>query len=434
MMKRIVPIFGWLAGAVFMVPSAGLGISDSYDSGFYTRGIDAASYMDQGGAVIDPFYIPATTGALLPRVSLAVTHEDNIFLDAKGTNQGTSVTLVPGLLAIWGRPTGNHLYADYGLIIPVYESVKELNDRPSHMLRLGSVYGTGKSQVQGQLGYSQREDVDAVVGARVAKQDFTGDLSVEHRISGKSSVGMQGRVEKHDFDAEDYADYNRYYGAGRLYHRATPKSQVFIQAGIGRDDPRETKDSALGADFYDLSLGVRGKQSPKFNATGRVGYMWRSYDEERRENLEHWIASLRAESSPFGLTTFTGELYADVRPAIDSKETDVVDQGVIGTVSRRMFIERLRGNASATFGRIDYSGKRQAGASAGGEGDRIYDGRSDNYWGFSLGVDWWTRDRFSVGLAYSYIQREGSQNADSATQEATSYEYGRWTLRASWNY
>ena len=65
---------------------------------------------------------------------------------------------------------------------------------------------------------------------------------------------------------------------------------------------------------------------------------------------------------------------------------------------------------------------------------RVFDGRSDDYWGFSLGLDWWTRQHCSFGLAYSYQQRDGSREADAETQETTSYEYGRWIFRASWNY
>ncbi len=425
-MKHAVAILACLAGAAVAVPSAGWAADDGYAAGFFTRGVDAASYIDQGGAVIDPFYVPAKTGALLPRVSLAMSHEDNVFLDPTNETAGTSIQLVPGLLAIWGRPAGNHVYADYGLILPVYESEEELSDRPSHLLRLGSVYRTGKSQIQGQVGYRQLEDVDTVVGARVAKRDVLGDLGVEHRISGKSSAGLQGRVEMHEFDAENYLDYNRYYGAGRLYHRVSPKSQAFVQGGLGRDDPREDGPRAA-TDFYDLSLGVRGKQSPKFNTAGRVGYMWRTYDDEFRNDFAHWIASLKAESAPFGFTTFSGELYADIRPAIDADATDVVDQGVTLGAARRLFSERLRGNASATFGQIDYSG---ASAAEGGS----QDGRTDRYWGFSVGVDWWSKERFSVGLAYSYMRRDGNVDGDPEAQDSTSYEQGRWNLRASWNY
>ena len=426
-MKRAVAILVGLVGAAFAVPSAGWAADDGYAAGFFTRGVDAASYIDQDGAVIDPFYMPVrTTGALLPRVSLSISREDNVFLSPSNGTPNTSIALAPGLLTILGRPTGNHLYADYGMIVPVYESEEDVSDRPSHLLRLGSVYRTGKSQIQGQVGYRLLEDVDTVVGARVAKRDVLGDLGVEHRISGKSSAGLQGRVEMHEFDAENYLDYNRYYGAGRLYHRVSPKSQAFVQGGLGRDDPREDGPRAA-ADFYDLSLGVRGKQSPKFNAAGRVGYMWRTYDDESRDDFAHWISSLKAESSPFGLSTFSGELYADIRPAIDSDATDVVDQGVTLGAARRLFSERLRGNASATFGQIDYSG---ASAAEGGS----QDGRTDRYWGFSLGADWWSKERFSVGLAYSYMRRDGNVDGDPEAQDSTSYEQGRWSLRASWNY
>ena len=434
-MKRVVLICSWLAGAGLAAPAACFAVSDNFASGFYTRGVDAAAYIDQGGAVIDPFYVPVQRLFLLPRVSLAVSHEDNVFLDPVEETRGTSVDLAPGLLAIWGRPGDNHVYADYGLNIPIYESVNELNPDPSHMLRLGSVYSTGKSSVQGELGYRiLEEDVDATVGARVTKQDLFGNLNAEHRISGKSSVGGVGRVEVHLFDDDQYGDYNRYYGGGRLYHRITPKSHGFVQAGLGRDDPQDEAFDANGADFYDLSLGVRGKQSPKFNSSGRVGYMWRTYDEESRENYGNWIASLRAESNPFGLTLFTGELYADIRPSIDANGIDTLDQGVVLTAARRMFIERLRGNVSVTVGQIDYSGQSQAGTGAEGQDPLVYGGRSDTYWGFSLGVDWWTKSQFSIGLAYSYMNREGSQSGDQAAQEATSYEAGRFTLRASWNY
>ena len=426
-MKRAVAILVGLVGAAFAVPSAGWAADDGYAAGFFTRGVDAASYIDQGGAVIDPFYMPVrTTGALLPRVSLSISREDNVFLSPSNGTPNTSIALAPGLLTILGRPTGNHLYADYGMIVPVYESEEDVSDRPSHLLRLGSVYRTGKSQIQGQVGYRLLEDVDTVVGARVAKRDVLGDLGVEHRISGKSSAGLQGRVEMHEFDAENYLDYNRYYGAGRLYHRVSPKSQAFVQGGLGRDDPREDG-PRTAADFYDLSLGVRGKQSPKFNAAGRVGYMWRTYDDESRDDFAHWISSLKAESSPFGLSTFSGELYADIRPAIDSDATDVVDQGVTLGAARRLFSERLRGNASATLGRIDYSG-------VGGPEDGGRDGRSDRYWGFSLGVDWWSKKQFSVGLAYSYMRRDGNVEGDPEARDSTSYEQGRWNLRASWNY
>lgn len=426
MKRRAWTILICMAGAVAAWPAVGRAADDAYVSGFYTRGVDAATYIDQGSAVGDPYYVPVQTGALLPRVTLAATRDDNVFLDPTNATVGTSLELMPGLLAIWGRPAGNHVYADAGLILPLYESDENVGEDPSLLLRLGSVVRTGKSQLQGQFGFRRLEDADTVVGARLAKQDWFGDLNGEHRISGKSSAGALARFERHEFDEENYLDYDRYYGAGRLYHRVSAKSETFFQGGIGRDDPRAA-DSAAAADFYDLSLGVRGKQSPKFNSSGRVGYMWRTYDEPSRADYAHWIASLRAESSPFGLTTFSGEVHADVRPAVDAEDADAVDQNVVLGASRRLFTERLRGTVSGTLGQIDYSGGPAE--DAGG-----WDGRTDRYWGFSVGADWWSKERFSIGVAYSYMRRDGSVDGDAAAQEATSYEQGRWTARASWNY
>lgn len=418
---------GW-AVALFIAPVAGMAASGSYAAGFYTRGVEAAYAMDQGGAILDPFYASLAGVEWLPRVTLAVGREDNVFLEPDEPTAGTTLSLVPGLLALWGRPSGNHVYADYGLILPLYESEQELDESPSHLLRLGAIYRTGKSQVDGQVGFRRLEDVDATVGARVAKQDFFGDVGVEHRISGKTSIGALGRAERHEFDEETYADYDRLYAAGRIYRRATAKSQAFLQAGVGRDDPREAADAALATDFYDLSLGVRGKQSPKFSMAGRIGYMWRSYGDEDRADYDNWIASLRAESTPFGLATFSGELTSDIRPAIDASSLDLADQSLVGSVSRRLFMERLRGNASVTVGRIEYSGR-----SASAETPTLA-GRTDDYWGFALGVDWWTRQNFSLGVEYAYTQRNGDPDADASGRDADSYELGRWTVRASWNY
>ena len=401
--------------------------ADRYGDGFYTRGVDTAMYMDQGGAVLDPFYLPAKKWAFFPRATLTLTHEDNLFLDPEEPTDGTTVRLVPGLLAIWGRPSDNHLYADYGLSIPVYESEQELDDRPSHMLRLGVVYRTGKSQANLQGGFRHVEEVDANLGARVAKRDLFADLSAEHRVTGKSSLGALARAERHDFDAESYIDYDRYYGAARYYRRVSAKSQLFLQGGLGRDEPRTAGGEANAADFADLSLGLRGKQSPKFHVGGRAGVMWRWYDAADRADSEHWIAALNAESTPFGLTTFTAELQADVRPAVDAAGVDAIDRALIVGASRRLFMERLRGTVSVTFGQIEYSGGGTAVTA--GESVEVADGQTDDYWGFTAGLDFWTRQKFSLGAAYSYMDRtSGSDDGEG------SYEYGRWTLRASWNY
>jgi len=408
--------------------------NDYYTANFYSRGTDAASDIDRGDDEFEPFYIPVTDWSILPRVTLTATRDDNLFLDAQGTEDGTVVDLIPGVMAIYGRPDHNHLYADYGSIIPLYNSSDLLDDNPSHMLTLGGVYQTGKSQIQGRAGYRRLESLNTLVGARILKEDWIGDVEVEHRLTSKSSASIVGAVELHEFDDPEYVDYQRTYGAGRFYHRMTARSEAFVQGGVGRDDLDTKPDDFGDADFFDLSVGVRGKPSPKTSASGRVGHMWRKMDSAELNDVDDWIASLAGEANPFGLTTFSTELYSDIRPAINSAGSTTIDQRLSVGLMRRLFTERLRGNASVFLGVTDYQGPVAAPARFSESDPLVYDGREDQYWGYALGLDWWAQKNLSFGLAYSYVQNEGSQETGSESTDRTSYDSGRWTFRTSWNY
>lgn len=433
MNHRIAMLSGAVCAAVLMVAWSAAARTDYYTSGFYTRGSDAAAYIDQGGSIMDPFYLPVQEWSLLPRMTLTATRDDNIFLNAENEEDATTIDFIPGLLFIYGRPDRNHLYADTGMIIPVYDSSDELDQDPSYLLTLGGVYDTGRSQLTGRGGYRRAENVDTLVGARIVKEDYLANLGVEHRVSSKSSVGANGSFEWNEYDNDAYYDYNRYYGSGRAYHRATAKSDVFVQAGAGRDDVDAPADAG-DVDFVDLSLGVRGKQSPKTSVSGRVGYMWRQYIEGDRDDVNDWIAGIGAETIPFGFTTFTADLTADIRPAINSLGTSAINHRLTLGVNRRLFIERLRGNVSVYYGQVQYEGDINQPADPNDRTDLVYDGREDDYWGYSIGVDWWTVKNVSLGLAYSYAENNGSENGTAEEQELTSYDSGRWILRISWNY
>jgi len=230
-------------------------------------------------------------------------------------------------------------------------------------------------------------------------------------------------------------DYRRYYGAGRFYYRITPKSDGFAQAGAGRDD-LDTGASRRGdADFYDLSLGVRGKQSVKTSMSGRIGYRWRRPIEDGFRDVNHYIAALRGETTPLGLSTFSAEWSADIRPAISQAGYSAVDQRLTAGVSRRIISERLRGQASLFYGMVDYYGAEGRPADVREEDvPRVFDGREDDYWGYSLGLDAWMRRHFSMGISYAYFENRGGRGGSAEDRGRASYGTERWGLRASWNY
>lgn len=428
---------GWTFAAVSAVVFALTARTDAddYTSGFYTHGAETAAYLDTGDPVFDPFYMPVRRLAVVPRVTLEATRDDNLFMNAGDeTSAGTVVNLAPGLLAIRGRPSDDHLYADYGSIIRVYDSSERLQDKPSHLLTFGGVYRTARSDLEGRAGYRRLENVDTVEGARILKQDYILNLALDWRLSAKTSAGLLTNLERHNFDASRYTDYDRYYGAARVYYDVSRRSQIFAQGGLGRDNLDTGATDFGDADFRDVSAGVRGKPTPKTSATGRAGYMWRTYDDERIDDIEHWIASLYGDVSPFGVSTFWSELGADIRPVISSAGAATIDRRLSVGVRRRLLSERLRGQGSVFAGRVDYRGLIAAPVEGMEDITASPQQRNDEYWGFLVGADWWTRHHLSCGLTYSYIENDAYSGASSELKRAHAYEAGRWTLRCSWNY
>ncbi len=406
---------------------------DIYTEGFFTHGVRTGYYLDTNDPIYDPIYVPLERWSIVPRATLTATWEDNLFLSAR-KERGTVIRLVPGALLIWGRPEGNHLYFDTGAVFLVHDSSDRLDDKPTYMLTLGGVYQTLKSQVSARGGYRRLEDADLQVGARIVKEDYTANAGVDHRLSAKTTAGVVGGVELHRFDSGAYVDYDRAYGGARLYKELTAMSELFVQGGMGRDDVDSGAGGFGDADFYDAAVGIRGKPTPKTSATGRVGYQWRTFDAPELEDIEHWTASIGAETNPRGFTTFSTELLADIRPAIGSAGSTSIDQRWAGSISRRLFVERLRGRASIFVGRVDYRSPAKEPRPSEPVSGLIYDRRRDEYWGYSLGLDWWIRQNFSLGLNYAYVENSAARNADELIQRESSYDSGVWSLRLSWNY
>jgi len=408
---RNIRLFASVTGCLLLAAHVGAR-PDSYTSGFYTRGSDEASYIDQGG-VIDPLYISRKNWALIPRLTFEVQRDSNYYMNSQNEKVSTSMNLYPGAMLIYGRPDHNHLYADAELGLPLHHSMSAQEDGLSYVLRTGGAYKTGKTRILGRIGHRRNEYSDTLAASRVLNRNVVGNLSLEHRVSLKSSLGMNGQMEFHDFDSEDYLNYRRYYVAGRFFRRMTAKSEWFIQTGAGRDLLDKSSKGLYGnALFYDLSVGMRGKPSPKTSVSGRVGYRLRRYDDSSISEVRSWIADIGAEATPFGLSTFSADLIADIRPDITATGDSAVDHRLTLGVTRRLFTERLRGNASVQYGTVDYYGT----------GNRL----DDDYWGYNLGLDWWTRRHLSFGLLYSYVEREGS--------ESTAYDSSQVTFRMSWNY
>ena len=412
---------------------------DAYTSGFYTRGMEATDFMDRDDSILAPFYQPLPRRwALLPRITVTASYEDNPTLSTDDPEDTTTVYVVPGLMLVYGQRQRNHLYLDGGLIIPVHTQSGDVSEEVSYLLAAGGVFRFGKSSLSSRLGYRQMENVDTLVGARMVRRDYTGSLSGERRVSRKFSVGAMANAIRFDFDDDArYTDYWRYYGAGQVYYQLNPRNDVYLQGGMGQDRMDGSDAAQLGdADFHDVSIGLRGRQTPKTTLAGRLGYRWREARNVDGLSSDHYIAALEASTSPMGVSVFRAEWQADIRPAVSSIGFSTVDQRGTFAVHRRVVTDRLRGQASLFVGQVDYTGPAESGDGRAAEGGvvPVYDGRQDQYWGYSLGLDWWTHYNFSFGISYSYFENDGARNGSGDVQALTSYDSSRWGLRASWNY
>jgi hypothetical protein len=146
---------------------------DYYTSGFYTRGANAAFYVDQGGE-LDPFYIPVQSWTVLPRVTLEAQGGHSSVAE----DESMSLSLIPGVLFMYGRPEHNHLFVDASASLPLAESGSGADGLMDYVITLGGVKKTGKSQIYGRLGHRRLESTDAVLGDRVAEVDYTGDVGI----------------------------------------------------------------------------------------------------------------------------------------------------------------------------------------------------------------------------------------------------------------
>jgi hypothetical protein len=411
-----------LANSVFGIDS---GFQD-YSSGYYTRGLDTATYLEQPGGIINPFYVPAKDWSIVPRLTLTATWDDNLYLSSDDPESAGLIEVIPGALLMFGLAQHNYLFIDAGIIYSAYDSTDQLANRANYMLTLGAVYRTGKSVLSANAGYRRSENADTVIGERIVKSDYVFDAGIEHELTAKSSGQLSAGIELNNYERGGLSDYTREYVSTRLYHRVTEVSDIYGEVGVGRDDVDAEGDRG-DVDFVDATIGFRGRQSAKLAVNGNLGYQWRSPKESGRDDVNHWISSLGFQGNPFGFTTIYGNIDTRLTPAINSLGQTIIDQRYTLGLNRRLFTNRLRGNASAFIGTIDYEGV-PVDVSAKNLN------RSDDYMGYNLGLDYFTVHNLSFGLSYSYFENKGNQRATAGERERTAYDSSRWVLRASWNY
>lgn len=368
--------------------------------------------------------------AFYPYAQAMAVYDDNIFLNSYDKKSEAYTVFSPGIMVVYGSARKNYLYMDYSAD---FTSLQEFNNDAfdGQTLKTGGRFSNARSQFGASYQYQEIRDVDVVAGTRLKQDTSTAEVEYDNRVSSKSSLGVRGLYSLHTFAESGYSAYSDYSVAGRFGWQMMPRAWLTARAGHGWVDMHEERDAYGSAQYDELALGVSGRPRARLETSGDVGVQRRYFESESLDDIVQWVGSIRVAGEPFGRTRVWVAGSAVLRPAIQADGYTALDKRIEPGISRSLFTERLVGGCSVFWGQTDYMG------SGSGEGDpRVYDGRHDDHWGFNANLDWWIGRYWSVGIGYSYIKND-SQADDELTMgegvDPSSYEAGRWMLRAAFN-
>jgi len=363
-----------------------------------------------------------------PHFGIWAGYDDNVYLDEGEEVDDVFITLAPGLMLIYGNPSHNYVSVNYTLELPRYIDESDANYE-SHHLSTDLHYESAKHTYHLADRFMKTEVKDVEIGERVEKTQNVLSADIERILSSKTSIGIQGLHEIHDYTRDAYIDYYEYRAGGRFYYRITPKTDIFADIGYGWVDldplssgsitesmglPDNYSSSYGDAEYQEASLGARGKITKKTVMTGRVGFHRREFDDDI-ETIDDWIASLDM------LTRFSSrfqggfEVSRRLFPWLTVPGNTSVSTTLNPYIRYQLWRNRISLSGSVAYSMVEFY-------DAEGELDR-----EDEYWEYVGIIDWKSSKHITLGVGYAYSEQETNQS------DAKS-ENGRIIARAMFNY
>jgi hypothetical protein len=371
---------------------------------------------------------------LYPYAQATMVRDDNVLLNSRNQKSDVYTIFTPGAMLVYGSPRGNYCYLDYSADFSTLdEGDSDAFDGQS--MTAGLRQQGARTQVGLSHQYREVRDVDTEIGARLKRKTNTIRADIDTRVLAKTSVGVLGSYSVSRFEDDLYSDNREYSGGGRVSWQMRPKVAVFGQASHGWVDVDQSRDAFGSAQYDEASVGVSGKPRPTMGAMGSVGVQHRYFEDDSIEDVTRNTFNLTLTGSPLERFGMTLGLSAGLHPAVNAPGYTVYDTRIEPGISRHLFSERVVGSLSGQWGRSQYLGSSGASEDEGTD-SRVYDGREDNYWGIGANVDWWIGHYWSVGVGYSYMENNSSADdrpVDEQSADPSSYDVGRWMIRASFN-
>lgn len=431
-MKVVSSVMAFAAAATLLAPREALAQAGT------TTGVRSAAYNSWGGSFdASPYGAmdmadKTEVGKVLikPHFGLWVTYDDNVYFENDNEVSDWSLTLAPGVLLLYGNPSHNYVSANYTFEWVQYQDETNM-DYEGHHFGADGHYELAKSTLHVADRYTDTRVNQIENRDEIERQQNALTASVERYLSSKTSAGVDGLYEIHNYIDDAFIDYDEYRVGGRLYYRIYPKTDVFADAGYGWVDldplspglnsdlssrhGHQITDSYGDATYQQYSAGLRGELGRKTTASGRVGYETRTFDDDSIESIDTWVAGAGLATKFNGRTQGGVEVSRRIFPWTTIPGNSAVALSVSPYLRRQLYRNRVSGSVSVTYQDTDYydpDGKMS---------------KHDDSWQFTGMVDWRVRRNFTLGAGYSYTTYNSSEPDEDA-------ERNRFIARAMYNY
>ena len=342
------------------------------------------------------------------RLDLSALYDNNIFISNRNKVGDYEFTITPGVTLGFGdiyRRSANFIRLDYAPSFQFFARNSSQNNIGQAFL-LDGMYNSGKATWRFAQSIQVLNGADTDVGTRVTRQIYATTLGVSYLVSDKTFIDLATNFAYQHFDSE--LDTWTLSGAGYFNYIYSPKLTIGI--GVvggyttvsGNVDPDQT--------FEQINLKATYQATGKIQLSATVGVQFLQFSGVRSAYVTP-VFSVSGVYQPFDGTTFTLTAGRRIQPSASLEGQNFTTTGVT-LAMRQRFIQRLYLTVSGAFENSAYFAiVPQAIAT-----------RNQNYVSGSVGLDYYVREGWTVGVFY--LNRQAFGNSASAPYDFTDQQVG----------
>ena len=342
------------------------------------------------------------------RLNLSALYDSNIFISKTNPVHDYEFVITPGVTLGWGdifNRGRNFIRLDYSPSFTFFARNSSQNYVGQNAL-LDGQYNSGKATWRFALSVVTANGANTDVGTRVPQQVYATTVGVSYIVSDKTFLDVSGSYAYNT--VKNQLDTWTLSGAGYFNYIYSPKLTIGIgvvgglQTVSGPDNPDQT--------FEQINLKASYQLSGKISLNGTVGYEFRQYSGAQSSSSTP-VFMLSAIYQPFDGTTFTLSAARRIQASNSLVGQNYTSTGfTLGW--RQRFYQRFFSTISTSVENDNYtSNVPQALAS-----------RNQNFLSVNVGLDYFVREGWTVGI--SYMNRQSYGNAAAAPYDFTQYQVG----------